>query len=204
MMGSLMEFSYNKDYIELKDKELSELDEFVINFTRLLKKHFNYVIISGYVAILFGRNRSSEDIDVFIGNIPFDNFKKFWEEAYKKYVCINTKTAKNAYYNYLSDNIPIRFSLKDEFIPNFELKFPKSELDKWTLSNKKEVLVDNYELFISPLELEIPYKLYLGSEKDIEDARFLYRSFEANLDMKVLEKFNQKLKTNELFRRYIK
>ena len=118
--------------------------------------------------------------------------------------CINAFSAKEAYHSYLLEGIPIRFSKKNEFIPNFEIKFPKIELDKWTLSERKKVIINNYELFISPIELEIPYKLYLGSDKDIEDARFLYKIFKNYLDVSLLNEFNQKLKTNKLFIRFIK
>ena len=199
-----MEFKYTRDYIELKNKELSELDKFVKKFIEILEKHFKYVIISGYVAILFGRNRSSEDIDVFIEKTDYEKFKKFWDEIHKKYECINTKKPEKAYNDYLCQAIPVRFSRKNEFIPNFEIKYPKSELDKWTLSERKKVIVNNYELFIAPLELEIPYKLYLGSDKDIEDARFLYKFFKKHIGTKILTEFNQKFKTNETFNRYIR
>jgi len=199
-----MEFSYTNEYIELKNKELSKLDTFVKNFVGILEKDMDYVIISGYVAILFGRSRNSEDIDVFIKKTGYDHFKVFWDNINKKYECINTKNPKKAFEEYLSDNIPIRFSRKNEFIPNFEIKFPKSELDRWTLDKKIKVLVNDYKLFISPLELEIPYKLYLGSDKDIEDARFLYKFFKDYIDDSLLMEFNQKLKTNELFDRFIK
>lgn len=197
-----MELGYSEDLIKLNDKELSELDKFVKKFVKILDNYFKYVIISGYVAILFGRNRSS--IDVFIEKKDFDTFKKFWDEVKRNYECINTNDPKEAYDVYLSDNIPLRFSRKNEFIPNVELKFPKSKLDDWTLSERKKVLINEYVLYISPLELEIPYKLYLGSQKDIEDARFLYRFFENHLNYDVLQQFNQKLKTRELFKRYIR
>lgn len=199
-----MDFKYNKDFIEIKNKNLSKLDKFVKTFIRILEKHLKYVIMSGYVAILFGRNRSSEDVDIFIEKTDYDNFKKFWDEVYKKFECINAQDPKEAYYDYLSDGIAIRFSRKNEFIPNFEIKFPKIELDSWTLSERKRVIVNNYGLFVSPLELEIPYKLFLGSDKDIEDAKFLYALFKKHLDIGLLNEFNQKLKTNELFIRFIK
>ena len=49
------------------NKELGNLDEFVVDFTSILMKEgIDYVLMSGYVAILFGRNRESEDIDIFI------------------------------------------------------------------------------------------------------------------------------------------
>lgn len=203
MICIIMELGYSKNLIELKNKDLSELDKFVKRFMKILEKYFEYVIISGYVAILFGRNRSSEDIDVFIEKTDFDTFKQFYSKISGTYECINTNSVEEAYEVYLSDNIPLRFSRKNEFIPNVELKFPKSKLDEWTLSERKKVLINDYVLFISPLELEIPYKLYLGSQKDIEDARFLYRFFEEYLDHNVLQQFNQKLKTREVFKKYI-
>ena len=58
--------------MELKEKEiklnreLSELDKFALEFLSILKKYTDYVIISGYVAILLGRTRATDDIDVFI------------------------------------------------------------------------------------------------------------------------------------------
>ena len=199
-----MNLKHTKDYIKLKDKNLSELDKFVKDFMPVLKKHVKYVIVSGYVAILFGRNRNSEDVDIIIEKPDFNIFEELWDEIYKNLECINAFNAKEAYHNYLSEGIPIRFSKKNEFIPNFEIKFPKIKLDDWTLAERKKVIINDYELFISPIELEIPYKLYLGSDKDIEDARFLYKLFKKYLDMKLLNEFNEKLKTNKLFIRFIK
>jgi hypothetical protein len=199
-----MDFAYDKDCIEIKDKELSKLDNFVFDFIEIIEKHADYVIISGYVAILFGRNRTSEDVDIFIQKIDYDVFSKMWDEIYDDFECINTHDVKNAYDNYLSEGLSLRFAKKNTFIPNIELKFPKVELDNWTLSESKKVIVNNKTLFISPLELEIPFKLFLGSEKDIEDAVHLFKLFKSYLDMKTLTDFNRKLKTQYLFNKYLK
>jgi len=58
-----MEIQYSKDSIILKNKSLSNVDKFVLDFVDILKNHFRYVIVSGYVAILFGRSRGTEDIE---------------------------------------------------------------------------------------------------------------------------------------------
>lgn len=48
-------------------RELSELDREVIEFTQVLEDcAIDYVIVSGYVAILTGRSRGTEDIDVIL------------------------------------------------------------------------------------------------------------------------------------------
>ena len=57
-----MEFA-DKNTIKLS-KELSELDKIVIRFIDILKKYTDYVIVSGYVAILLGRDGGTEDIDI--------------------------------------------------------------------------------------------------------------------------------------------
>lgn len=199
-----MDINFSKDKIELK-KELSNLDKFVIDFTFILNKlKINYVLISGYVSIIFGRNRASEDIDIFIEKLTIKKFEELWGELYKQFECLNTEDLKIAYKEYILNNIALRFSKKKNYIPNMEIKFPKNELDIWTLENKKKVILNNKILFISPLELQIPFKLFLGSEKDIEDARYLYRLFKDKLDMNLLKEFNRKLNIEGLFNKYLR
>jgi hypothetical protein len=199
-----MEFKYTKNEMAIKDKIISALDSLVIEFTSILNKYAKYVIVSGYVAILFGRSRTSEDIDIIVEKIDFNKFNKFWIEVSKNFECISTKDAKIAHKEYLSSGIPIRFSRKNNFIPNVEFKFPKVELDDWTLKERKKVILNDHQLFVSPLELQIPFKLFLGSEKDIEDAKHIYRVFQDKIDYALLQEFNRKFKTNDLFNRYLK
>ena len=59
-----MEF-INSEHIKF-NKKISELDKFVIDFLEIIIKHTNYVLISGYVSILFGRSRGTEDVDIII------------------------------------------------------------------------------------------------------------------------------------------
>lgn len=56
------------------------------------------------------------------------------------------------------------------------------------------VIIGERSLFISSLELQIAYKLFLGSEKDIEDARFLFRLFAENIDAGIFDKFLNKFR----------
>jgi len=59
-------------------------------------------------------------------------------------------------------------------MPNFELKLPKTETDRLSFENKMIVKLGEYGLNTSSLELQIAYKLFLGSEKDYGDAIHLY------------------------------
>ena len=61
-----MDYSYSDGVIHLT-KVLNVVDEFVVDFLALLKSEkITYVIMSGYVILLFGRPRITEDVDMFI------------------------------------------------------------------------------------------------------------------------------------------
>jgi len=198
-----MEIKVSKEGMEF-EKELNELDLLVLDFTKVLEEiGIRYVVVSGYVPILFGRSRSSEDIDVIVKRMDKSEFHKLWEKL-KEFECIITEDMNDAYENYLMEGHSIRFSRKNEFIPNIEIKFPKTELDIWTLQERIRVVLNRKVLYISPIELQIPYKLFLGSEKDIEDARYLYNIFKEYIDTELFREFLKKLKKEEDYERYLR
>ena len=126
----------------------------------------------------------------------------FWKDVNKKYNCINTSKEKEAYENYLLEKIPIRFSEKEKFIPNVELKFPENEIEKWVLKNSLLVVLNEKKIKISSIELQIAFKLFLGTEKDIEDAKYLFKIFNKKIDEERLNYFVDKMKVRNKFKRY--
>ena len=48
-------------------------------------------------------------------------------------------------------------------------------------------------IYISPIELQIAYKLYLGTDKDLEDAFFLYELFKEKIDWRALNDYAGRL-----------
>jgi hypothetical protein len=198
-----MELDVSRRQLKL-DKELNELDRLVLDFTKVLDRNkIHYVLVSGYVSILFGRSRSSEDIDILVQRVSERRFLQTWKEAKKSFDCLTVDDAKMAYERYLSARSALRFSRKGEVIPNIEFKFPKVELDEWVIRNARKVLLNGSAIRISPIELQIAYKLLLASEKDIEDARYIYRLFQEKLDAKLLKYFVKKLDKQDEFKRYI-
>ena len=186
-------------------KELNDLDKLVVDFVRILDRNkVKYVLVSGYVSILFGRSRSSEDIDIIVKKLPKRRFAVLWDDLLKYFECLVPDNFESAYDKYLMKQTSIRFSRKDQPIPNIEFMFPKAEdLDNWVLKNGKQVRLNRQILKISPIELQIAYKLFLGSGKDIEDARHLYQLFKENLNQKLLSEFLLKLDKKGLFNRYL-
>ena len=190
-----MEFVFSGRRI-MFSKELSDIDRFVIDFVEILNKcRIKYVIVSGYLAILFGRPRITEDIDVFIVNIDYSMFKKlFGAFVENDYEFLNSAKPEDLFYKYLSESLAIRAAKSKTVFPNVEIKLAKLKLDKMPLENPLMVVVNNKEIVLSPLELQIAFKLYLGSRKDVEDARFLFKLFENKVNTADIEKYAAELR----------
>jgi len=185
-------------------KKKNELDDMVIKFSKILNvEEIKFVVISGYIAILFGRSRLSEDIDILVESMDYPKFNRLWGKLEKDFWCIITSKPEDAYYTYLQTGHAIRFSLRNKIIPNIEIKFPKSELERWVLRNSVRVRVDDFIMPISNIELQIAFKLYLGSEKDIEDAKYLYSLFQENLDRERLNNLINNFRIGDIARRYL-
>jgi len=192
-----MEFRYTKDTIYIENKVLTKLDKFVFNFMDILSKYCDYVIISGYIPILFGRTRGTEDVDVFIEHIDKKTFVSFYNNLIKNNYYFLNPEDENGLYEMLTDKLGIRAAKKDTIIPNIEMKFIKDDIDLFTLKNHVKVILNKkFSFFISPIEIEIPYKLYLGSEKDIEDATYLWDIFQEFVNKKLINKFMKELKVS--------
>lgn len=190
---------YNKEKKEIKvDRELSKLDKFALKFTRILEKHVDYVIISGYVSILLGRSRATEDIDIFIKKISEEKFSPLYKELEEGgFWCINAENVKEVF-SYLRDGYSIRFSRKGNPMPNFEVKFPKNEIDEETFQDFVTVVLPQGKLKISSLERQVAFKRYfLRSDKDLEDAQHLEEVFREHLDYGKINKLKERIENIE-------
>ncbi len=174
------------------NKVINELDKFVFRFIKLLEKYTDYVIVSGYVSILFGRARSTEDIDVFIKKISKEKFNALYNDLRENgYWCLNT-TDIDEMYNYLRDGLAIRFALKDETIPNFEIKIAKKKSAIEAFNDRIVVVTELGKVYISSLERQIAFKrYYLKSDKDVEDAKHIEELFKEKIDFKKIEEYKR-------------
>lgn len=183
-----MEYDPAKRIIKL-NKELSALDEFVLKFIVVLKKHVGYVIVSGYVSILLGRARATEDVDVFIRPMSMDGFSSLYDELKTQgFWCLNAEEADEIF-SYLEDGLAVRFSEKGKIIPNFEVKFTKKRVDEAVFEDSLKIIMPKCELVISSLERQIAFKrFYLKSNKDIDDALYIEELFKEQLDYNKVNK----------------
>ncbi len=188
-----MEF-IGKNTIKL-DKVLNELDKFVLRFVRLLEKHTDYVIVSGYISILLGRARATEDVDIFVEELDQGKFIELYNNLKKNgYWCLNGENADEIY-SYLNDGFAVRFALKNQTIPNFEVKFAKDISKRSALKDTITVKTKLGNLRISSLERQIAYKkYYLKSDKDLEDAAYIEKFFKENIDSDKIEQYRRHIK----------
>lgn len=76
MVHETMDIQYSRGKIVVSQKYLTLLDQFVLDFIRILEPVTPYVIVSGYVAILFGRSRGTEDVDILVPSLEKEAFQK--------------------------------------------------------------------------------------------------------------------------------
>jgi hypothetical protein len=85
-------------------------------------------------------------------------------------------------YETLSGGLPVRIAEDGDVVPNVELKFASDEYDRASLRNTTTVRLAGREIRIGSLELQIAYKLGMGTPKDFEDALYLYEVVGRNLN----------------------
>ena len=101
----------------------------------------------------------------------------------------------------LSDGDNIWVAPDEQVIPHIEAKFVDDEADRASLDQAITARIGDSELPVGPLELQIPYKLYLGTRTDIEDASHLLALFEESLRTEELERWVQKLAVEDEYDR---
>lgn len=176
-------------------RELSELDKDVLEFTQVLDDcNVEYVIVSGYIAILTGRSRSTEDIDVILESLTESEIEELVSEL-KRRGYWGMSMPLDQMYSMLSQGDRLRIAEEDEIYPNFETWFVSKDVEREALSNSLTVMFDEGQINISPLELQIAYKLRLAqgagslTGKDFEDALHLYLTFEERFNREQLETY---------------
>ena len=188
-----MEYIPNERKIVSK-KVLNELDKLVLEFIGVVEKRVRYMIVSGYVAILLGRSRATEDVDILIERLDKNVFERIFSALKEAgFYCLNCEAAMSAF-KYLSQGEAIRFAKRGIVIPNFEVKFMKNSVEEECFKQCLKVEMGKKVLQVSNLELQIVFKeKILKSEKDIEDARHLRMVFDEKLNKEKIEYWEREI-----------
>lgn len=183
------------------DKPPSDLDRLVLDVVAVFDDvGVEYVVVSGYVAVLFGRARATEDIDVIAERFGRDTADAladglteagFWGPA----------MPLDGMYETLADDLPVRIAEDGHRVPNVELKFATDEYDRASLRETVSVQFGDETLRVGAFELQIAYKLHMGTRKDFEDALYLYQVVEPTLNNARLESYVERLGVEEEYER---
>lgn len=169
---------------DVKDRNI--LDDFCIRFCGIIEKHCKYIIVSGFVAISTGRTRGTEDIDMIIERLNLDKFKELHNDLIKNgFVCMQSDNPQTIYDDYLKESISIRYTYKDQPLPEMELKFAKDELDIYQLKTRQKLPITGLDIWFSSIDINIAFKEeLLKSDKDLSDSRHLRILFKEQIDEK--------------------
>ena len=165
----------------MREQPKNILDRFCIDFCKIVEKHCKYIIVSGFVAISSGRIRGTEDIDMIIEKLDIEKFKQLHKDLIKNnFVCMQSDSEQEIY-DYLKDNLSVRYTYKNKPLPEMEVKFAKDYLDDYQLKNRVKLEITNLDVWFSSIETNIAFKEeLLKSPKDLEDAKHLRRMFTVN------------------------
>lgn len=166
-----MEIRDGEIYIE---KPPNALDELVLDIVSIFDRlDVQYVVVSGYVAVLLGRSRATEDIDVIVERFDEGVAAKLVRELQAAGYW-GAAMPLEELHSKLEDGLPIRIAEDGHRVPNVELKYPTDRYSRLSLENTVIVTLDRATLRVGSLELQIAYKLRMGAQKDHEDALYLY------------------------------
>ena len=202
-LGRVLEFDREARRIRLAKRSLLPEDDIAFRFARVLEESgVRYAVVAGYVAILLGRARRSDDVDFIIERIGEEEFVGVCRRALERGFTLmqgdisSEESVRMLYRSYLAEGYGVRFMYRDLIIPNVEVKMAKTSIDLYTLEHSLIVEVeagDGFTVRVSPLELQIAYKLRLGSGKDVGDAVFLYELFREALNHSELDRWCREL-----------
>lgn len=171
----------------------NQLDELAIEFSRILDQFgIEHAFVAGYVAILAGRTRATQAIAVLIEEIAENTAQRlvaslneadFWGPA----------MPLGELFDMLRAGDPIWIARAEQITPHLEVKFPSDKFDRASLSESFPAAIGCAQIPIGPLELQIAYKLYLGTQTDFEDAIHLYTLFAESLRIDTLEHWVEEL-----------
>jgi len=161
----------------------SILDDFCIKFSEIVERYTQYIIVSGFVAIASGRVRGTEDIDMIILPLDKKDFFSMHAELIKDGFVAMQSDDPSELFDYLKENISIRYTRKDMPLPEMELKFAKDELDRYQIITRIKLPLTGLDIWFSSINVNIAFKEeLLKSPKDMGDARHLRLVYSENVD----------------------
>ncbi len=170
--------------IEVKSG-ITELDELVWELVSRLEKYTSYVIVSGYIAILLGMERPTQDVDVVISGFRTrEDFDYFFKEIKSLGWETIPSNLDELYFLLEERNEKVDIFTDKQWY--FDFKKAKNKWARFSLENPVLIKKGEFTFKVAPPEIQIPYKVWLGSDKDLKDAAFLYERLKPIINKKAM------------------
>jgi hypothetical protein len=183
------------------DKPPSDLDRLVLDVASVLDEvGVDYAVVSGYVVVLFGRARATEDVDVIVERFDADTGAELAERLADAGYWGPAMPLADLH-GTLADDLPVRVAEDGHRVPNVELKFPTDRFDRASVRETVTVRFDDETVTVGNLELQIAYKLHMDTPKDFEDALYLHEVAEPTLNTRTLEEYVDDLDVGDAYDR---
>ena len=179
--------------------ETNYLADFCTDFCNILNKYAKYIVVSGFFVISSGRSRSTEDIDIIVETMSKELFTKFHLDLEKNgFECLQSSDSEELY-DYLNENIALRYIKNNIFIPNIELKFAKDVLDNYQIKNRTKIKETGIDVYFGSIESCIAFKEeLLKSPKDLDDAKHLRIVYSEKLNEDEIKSIKKIIKETRL------
>lgn len=173
------------------NRELNALDRLAGDVSAALSAHgIEHVLVSGYVVILLGRSRGTEDIDTLIGtgNLSTETIDALADELERRgyWGSAMPLSRMNEMFQHRD---PIRVAHKGKRVPSVELQPTDLTHVSFQYQRRAVIGLDEGEQIQLPIvtpELQIAYKLDMGGNVDFEDAYYLFKICSDELDSELL------------------
>ena len=191
-----------EDGVLVIDRELSEFDRRAFAFFELLDEvGIDYLVVSGYLLLLTGRQRMTEDVDLILSVQTSDRLDELAtrldEEGY-----VANPPPLDRLPEFIEDG-HVGVHAEGARVPTFDLSLGKTELERDAFADSLHVEVDDQSLQVTAFEQQIAYILSMlhdpsdHTAMDFLDALHLYRLFEDQLDMDSLRSYAHRLNAEE-------
>ena len=98
-------------------------------------------------------------------------------------------------YSYLVDRTSVRYTLKNQPLPEMEIKFAKDELDYYQLKTRIKLPLTGLDIWYGSIDMNIAFKEeYLKSDKDLKDAEHLRKIYPELVDEDEIDRIKKMIK----------
>ncbi len=175
------------------------IEESLLTVTQYFDVHkVPYVVVGGFAAIVWGRVRTTYDIDIIVDHKKLE-IKAFTHFLKSKGLSATEYDINQAFHELSHSSIIV---MEKPFY-RIDLKGVYSEEDKEAISMAKIIKYKGQSIRFGSPENLIAHKLKYGSDRDLEDAVVVYLAQKSSLNMNYLKLLCERLEVTDKLEKLI-